>query len=76
MAAAAAASTTPDRYKGRLANFVFAIITLFLGILGQLITRFLKKSWKTMWWAYIPIFWPPVILSWPVSIGILMGKMD
>ena len=66
----------PGKYKGLVANLVFAIITLFLGILGQLITRFLKGAWKNMWWGYIPIFWPPVVLSWPVSIGILLGKMD
>ena len=65
-----------DDYRGIAYNIVFAILTFFLGFVGQLVTRYLKKSWRSMWWAYIPIFYPPVLLSWPVSIGILMGKMD
>jgi len=41
-----------------------------------LITRIAKGKWSNVKWAYIPIFWIPVVTSWPVAIAALFGKFD
>ena len=57
-------------------NIVFATLIFFLGGIGILITRIAKKKWKNVKWSYIPIFWFPVLSSWPVAIAALIGKFD
>lgn len=59
-----------------LYNMMFSSLILFLGGLGILITRIAKKKWGNVKWAYIPIFWFPVLSSWPVAIAALIGKFD
>ena len=57
-------------------NFIFATLIFFFGAIGMLITRIAKGKWNTVTWSYIPLFWIPVITSWPVSIAALIGKFD
>ena len=57
-------------------NFIFSVLILFMGPFGMLIVRIIKGKWKNVLWSYIPIFWIPVITSWPVAIAALIGKFD
>jgi hypothetical protein len=63
-------------YKGFFWNFVFANLIFWLGGLGILITRIAKGQWKNQLWTYIPIFWLPILCSWPVGIAALFGYFD
>ena len=57
-------------------NLLFATLVFFLGGLGILITRIAKGNWANVKWSYLPIFWFPVLSSWPVSISVLLGHFD
>jgi uncharacterized membrane protein len=57
-------------------NLFFSTLIMLLGGLGILITRIAKGKWSNVKWAYIPIFWIPVVTSWPVAIAALFGKFD
>jgi hypothetical protein len=57
-------------------NFIFSLLILFTGPLGMLIIRIVKGKWKNVVWSYIPIFWIPIVTSWPVAIAALIGKFD
>ena len=57
-------------------NFLFSVLILFMGPFGMLIVRIVKGKWKNVGWSYIPIFWIPVLTSWPVAIAALIGKFD
>ena len=55
---------------------MFSTLIFFGGGLGILITRIAKKKWSNVKWSYIPLFWIPVLSSWPVAIAALIGKFD
>lgn len=57
-------------------NMVYSTLILFLGGLGIFITRIKKNKWTNVKWSYLPIFWFPVLSSWPVAIAALIGKFD
>jgi hypothetical protein len=63
-------------FKQVMWNMVFSTLILFLGGLGIFITRIAKKKWTNVKWSYIPLFWFPVLSSWPVAIAALIGKFD
>jgi hypothetical protein len=63
-------------YNGFFFNIFFAGITFFFGGLGMFITRYMKGSWWTAMWDYIPIFWIPVLTSWIPAVSILRGAYD
>jgi hypothetical protein len=63
-------------FKEIFFNFIFSLLILFMGPFGMLIVRIVKGKWKNVLWSYIPIFWIPVITSWPVAIAALIGKFD
>jgi len=58
------------------ANFVHATIIYFTGIVGLLIARAFKGNWSKGMWTYIPIFWVPILTSWPISLYVLFGGLD
>ena len=62
--------------KNAFLNLLYAILILFMGPIGILITRIANGKWSNVKWSYIPIFWIPVITSWPVAIAALFGKFD
>jgi len=64
------------KFKQVMLNLLFSTLIMFLGGLGILITRIAKKKWGNVKWSYIPIFWFPVLSSWPVAIAALIGKFD
>ena len=57
-------------------NLLFSTLILFLGGLGILITRIAKGKWANVKWSYVPIFWFPILSSWPVAISALLGHFD
>lgn len=57
-------------------NVLFATLIFFGGGLGILVTRISKKKWSNVKWSYVPIFWIPVLSSWPVAISALVGGFD
>jgi len=63
-------------YTGILWNLFFAFLTFWLGGLGMFIMRGMKGQWSNQLWSYIPIFWIPIFLSWPISISVLFGYYD
>jgi len=65
-----------DFFKKLMKNVIFSLIILFTGGLGIFITRIAKNKWTNVKWSYIPIFWIPVLSSWPVSIAVLIGQFD
>jgi hypothetical protein len=58
-----------------LTNFILSSAIFFLGGLGILIARIVKKNWSSHSWTWIPIFWIP-FLSWPASCVVLFGGFD
>lgn len=57
-------------------NFIFACLISFTGGFGIFITRLLKSNWTGQTWTYVPIFWIPIIFSWPVALTVLFGGMN
>jgi ABC-type multidrug transport system permease subunit len=57
-------------------NLLFATLIFFLGGLGIFLTRIAKGKWSNVKWSYIPVFWIPVLSSWPVAISAIMGHFD
>ena len=57
-------------------NWIYSIIVFLTGGFGIFMIRIIKKSWTTVKWSYIPIFWIPIVSSWPVSFAILFGQFD
>ena len=64
------------KIKNILMNFVFATLIFIFGGLGILITRIAKGKWGNVKWSYVPVFWIPLLTSWPVAIAALIGKFD
>ena len=62
--------------KDMFFNFIYATLIFFFGAIGMLIIRIAKGKWNNVTWSYIPVFWIPVITSWPVAIAALIGKFD
>ena len=62
--------------KHVLMNMLFATLIFIFGGLGILITRIAKGKWGNVQWSYVPVFWIPLLTSWPVSIAALIGKFD
>jgi hypothetical protein len=63
-------------WKKILINLVLALLVQFTGILGIIITRIVKGAWNNQLWTYIPIFWIPILTSWPVALSVLFGFFD
>ena len=59
-----------------IANFLWATLVFLLGGLGLFIARATKNNWTDVGWSYIPVFWVPVLGSWPASIAVLFGGLD
>lgn len=57
-----------------LTNIVLAVLTLALGIVGQIIARIVKWNFRGQLWMYIPIFYFPG-LSFLPAIAILFGAL-
>ena len=57
-------------------NFLWACLVFWLGGIGLFIARVFKGNWTGTGWSYIPVFWIPVIGSWPVSLAVLFGGLD
>jgi hypothetical protein len=63
-------------WKTILWNIFFASLISWTGGIGILITRIAKGNWTRVSWSYIPIFWIPVLFSWPVGVAALVGMFD
>jgi hypothetical protein len=57
-------------------NVLWATLIYWTGGIGLFITRYFKNNWSGAAWTYIPVFWCPIILSWPVSLTVLFGGLD
>jgi hypothetical protein len=63
-------------YTGIWWNLFFGFIISWTGGLGLFIMRFMKGNWGGQIWSYLPIFWIPVLFSWPVALAALFGFYD
>ena len=63
-------------WKKILLNLFLAVLIFITGPLGILITRAVKSTWTKVWWSYIPLFWIPVMTSWPVAVAAAVGLFD
>jgi len=63
-------------YVGIWWNLFFAFLISWTGGLGMFIMRAMKGCWGNQLWSYIPIFWIPVLFSWPISLAALFGFYD
>jgi hypothetical protein len=57
-------------------NFLWATLVFWLGGFGLFLARIVKNNWTGIGWTYIPVFWVPVLGSWPASIAVLFGGLD
>ena len=57
-------------------NFIFSMLITFTGVFGLIITRLLKNNWSGQLWTYVPIFWLPLVTSWPIGLLVLFGGMN
>jgi len=65
-----------SNYNGIMWNLLFSILISWTGGLGILATRIAKNNWSGQAWIYVPIFWIPVIFSWPPALAVLFGFLD
>jgi hypothetical protein len=36
----------------------------------------MKGDWTKQQWSYVPVFWVPIVSSWPVAAAALFGMFD
>jgi hypothetical protein len=57
-------------------NFMFATLIFWTGGFGYFIMRLMKNEWTKQQWSYVPVFWFPILGSWPVAAAALFGTFD
>jgi hypothetical protein len=55
---------------------MYSLLVTFTGGFGLFVTRIMKGNWSSHLWTYVPIFWIPVLFSWPVGLVVLFGGLD
>lgn len=63
-------------YNTFLWNFAFATAIFWIGGPAYFVMRYMKGDWQKHTWSYIPVFWLPIMFSWPVSLTALFGGFD